>query len=138
MDESRQESEARLRALEEQSPNMIFINQKGKVIYANQKCEAVMGYKRDGFYSPKFDFLTLIAPEDRELVQSNFRRYMKGEHVEPYEYTIITKDGKRIDVILSTSLISSERERSILGILTDITEHKRVEEELKKVTRTVT
>ncbi|MCJ7577018.1 MAG: PAS domain S-box protein, partial [candidate division Zixibacteria bacterium] len=54
--EALSESEEKFRTLSEQSPNMIFINQKGRVIYANAKCQEVMGYKKEEFYSPNFDF----------------------------------------------------------------------------------
>jgi PAS domain S-box-containing protein len=40
------ESEEKFRNLAEQSPNMIFINKKGKVVYANRKAEEIIGYKR--------------------------------------------------------------------------------------------
>jgi len=39
------EREEHFRLLAEQSPNMIFINQKGKIIYANARCEEMMKYK---------------------------------------------------------------------------------------------
>jgi len=42
-EEALRESEKKFRALAEQSPNMIFINKKGRVVYANQKCEEIMG-----------------------------------------------------------------------------------------------
>jgi PAS domain S-box-containing protein len=44
------ESEEKFRNLAEQSPNMIFINQDGKVAYANPLCEERMGYTREEFY----------------------------------------------------------------------------------------
>ena len=67
-EEALRESEEKFRNLAEHSPNMIFINKKGKVAYANKRCEEMMGYTTDEFYSVDFDFLTLIAPEYRELV----------------------------------------------------------------------
>ena len=99
------ESEEKFRTLAEQSPNMIFVNLKGRIVYANSKCEETMGYTAGEFYSPDFDFLTLIAPESQELVKENLSRHMKGEEVPPYEYTLLTKDGKRIEAILATKLI---------------------------------
>ncbi|MCK4416294.1 MAG: MEKHLA domain-containing protein, partial [Thermoplasmatales archaeon] len=51
-----QKSEDKFRTLAEHSPNMIFINKKGRVVYANRKCEEITGYKREEFYSPDFDF----------------------------------------------------------------------------------
>jgi PAS domain S-box-containing protein len=130
-EEALRESEEKFRTLAEQSPNMIFINKGGRVVYANQKCQEKMGYKRKELYSPDFDFHSLIAPEFHERVTSSFARHMKGEEVAPYEYVLLTKDGRRIEAIINTTLISYEGESAILGTITDITERKRAEEEVR-------
>ncbi|MHC4326477.1 MAG: PAS domain S-box protein, partial [Planctomycetota bacterium] len=129
------ESEEKFRSLAEQSPNMIFINQMGRVVYANEKCEEVMGYKREEFYHPDFDFMTLIAPEFRQLIRTNLGRHMKGEEIKPYEYGLITKDGERLDTIITTKLMKYGGENSILGIITDITEHNQAQEEITKLAK---
>jgi PAS domain S-box-containing protein len=126
------ESEEKFRLLAEKSPNMIFINRKGRVVYANQKCEEVMGYRREEFYSPDFDFFSIIAPDSIPIVKSFFKKHAKGEDIAPYEYSLITKSGKKIDAIVTTKLISFGGESAILGIITDITERKQAEEALKK------
>jgi hypothetical protein len=94
-------------------------------------CEEVMGYSREEFYSPGFDFLSLIAPESRDLVVENFQRHMRGEEVPPYEYTLLTKDGRRIIGLHLTKLIEYQGERAILGIVTDVTEYRIMEDKLK-------
>ena len=116
----------------EQSPNMIFINKKGTIVYANKKCEEIMGYTRQEILSPDFDFMDLISPESADLVKSNFRRHMSGEDIEPYEYTLINRDGEKIDAIITSKLIQFEGQPAILGIVTDITQLKRVERDLRK------
>ena len=126
------ESEEKFRNLADQSPSMIFIYKKGRIVYANRKCEEMMGYKREEFYAPSFDFRTLITPGSRETIEEAYAKHMRGEEVEPYEYTIVTKDGRSIEVINSPKLIVFGGEKSILGIVTDITKRKRDEEEIKK------
>ncbi len=126
------ESEQKFRSVSEQSPNMIFINKKGRVVYANEKCEEVTGYKREEFYAPDFDFSTLSAPKSKGVVKTAYSRHMKNEEVAPYEYTLLTKDGKRIETILTTKLIEYEGETAILGTATSITERKRAEHELRE------
>lgn len=125
------ESEEKFRTVSEQSPNMIFINRLGRVVYANPRWKQLMGYSRDEFYAPEFDFLELVAPESRQLIQSAFKRHMQGEDIEPYEYALIDKKGRRIEVIITTKLINYEGKRSILGIVTDITERKQAEDALQ-------
>jgi PAS domain S-box-containing protein len=125
------ESEEKFRNLAEQSPNMIFINKKGKVVYANEKCEEIMGYRKEEFYSPGFDFRTLIAPESMDLIEASFSRHMKGENLLPYEYALITREGRGIEAIITPKLIRYGGESAILGIVTDITERKRAEQLLR-------
>ncbi len=131
-EEAIKESEEKFRMLAEKSPNMIFINKKGRIVYANQKCEEVMGYGREEFYSPDFDFFTMIEPDSIGIIKASFQKHMKGADVVPYEYSLITKTGKRIDAIVTTKLISFGGESAILGIITDITERKQAEDALRK------
>ncbi|MGD0072214.1 MAG: PAS domain S-box protein, partial [Candidatus Bathyarchaeia archaeon] len=125
-----QDREEKFRNLAEHSPNMIFICQEGKVVYVNKEAEKAMGYRKEEFYSSEFNFLDLITPENRELVQSNFAKHTKGEDTAPYEYGLMTKDGRRIDAIINTKLIDYNREQAILGIVTDITERKKAEAQI--------
>ena len=134
-EEALRESEDKFRIVAEQSPNMIFINKRGRIAYASELCEEVTGYTRSEFYSEDFDFLTLIAPGDRELVRASYRKHTEGEEVEPYEYSLVTKDGNRVEVITTTRLIDYEGERAILGTATDITERRQVEEALRQRNR---
>jgi PAS domain S-box-containing protein len=131
------ENEENFRNLAEYSPNMIFINKMGKVVYANKKCEEIMGYKREEFYAPDFDFLKLIAPESRELITKSFKSHLNHEEVDPYEYRLVSKDGKKIDAIITTKLIKFDEDTAILGIITVITEQKKTEEELRKAHKKV-
>ncbi|MFC1547244.1 PAS domain S-box protein [Candidatus Neomarinimicrobiota bacterium] len=125
-----QESEEKFRTLSEQSPNMIFINKGGRIIYANSKCEEIMGYTKEEFYAPDFDFLSLIAPESIPTVKQNYVKHERGEEVAPYEYALVAKDGRRIYGLHTTTLINLDGESAILGIIADLSERKQAEEEL--------
>ena len=130
-EEALRESEEKFRTLAEQSPNMIFINNMGGIVYANQQCVEMMGYTREEFYSLDFAFLDLIAPDSRELVRMNFKQHMEGKDIPPYEYALITKEGERVEAIITTKLIQYEDEQAILGIITDITDRVWVDEALR-------
>lgn len=126
-EEMLREPEDKFRKLAEPSPNIIFIIKSGRIVYASRKCEELLGYKKEEFYSPGFDFLLLIAPEYRDLIKENISKHMKGQEIPPYEFLFITKNGKKIDAIIDTKLIRCGRDTAILGIIKDITERKKAE-----------
>ena len=130
--EALQESEEKFRNLAEQSPNMIFINQKGRIVYANKKSEELMGYSRSEFYSPDFNFINLIVPESREIIRNIYNDHINGKEInQPLEYSMITKDGKRLEALHTSKLIKYAGETAILGTIIDITDYKQAEELLK-------
>jgi PAS domain S-box-containing protein len=124
---SLRESEEKFRNLAEQSPNMIFINARGRVVYANRKCEEVMGYTREEFYDEGFDFFSLVDPEDVPRVKRAFSRHIAGKEIPPYEYRLLTKSKQRLHAIVTTKLIDYENQPALLGTITDISARKRTE-----------
>lgn len=124
------ESEEKFRFLAEYSPNMIFINIKGRIVYANHLCEKVIGYTKDELYSSDFNFINLITLKYKELVKESFRIHSDSQENPPYECALITKNKKKLHVLLSTKLIHFDGENAILGVVTDITERKLIEEVL--------
>ncbi len=131
-EEALRESEEKFRNLAEQSPNIIFIYKKGRIVYINEMCENMLGCKKDELYSPDLDIYTFIAPEYLKLVKTNFKKFLEGETVPPYDLSIITKEDKRIEIILALTLIKYEGEDSILGVATDITDRKQAEIALRE------
>lgn len=123
------ESENKFKNLAEQSPNMICINRGRQILYVNKKCEEITGYKREEFFSPDFNFFTIIDPESKEIVETTYKKHMEGKEVSPYEISFITKEGKTVEAIATTKLIDYEKDHAVLGIVTDITEHKKAEKE---------
>jgi PAS domain S-box-containing protein len=126
------ESEAKFRDLAEKSPNMIYINQAGRVVYVNRLCEEETGYTREELLGPDFDFRSLIASDSRELVEQKLEAHSRGDDVDPYEYGLLTRGGKRKEVINSSQLITFQGKPAILGIVTDITARKKAEKELAR------
>ena len=118
--------------LSDRSPNMIFINRGGKLVYVNRKCEEIMGYSKKEFYAPDFNFMDLISGESRKIVSENYALRLKGDEIPPYEYIILTKSGKKIAVIISSAVILYEGKKAMLGIVTDITRQKETERQLQK------
>ncbi len=125
-------SESKFRYLAEQSPNMIFISYEGKVVYVNQKCIELLGYSRDEFYDPNFDFLSLIDVEYKSQIIENYKSHKIGDNVSHLEYIIKTKSGNKMDALLFTEFIDYETGKAIMGTAIDITERKKTEQLILK------
>lgn len=130
-EEKLKQAEEKFRTLAEEFPNIIFINKDGLVVYANKMAEKVTGYSKEELYSPKFNFLTLISPEDQPKVKEQFIKHMSGNETAPYEYKLVTKHGQKIEVMQNSKPFQYEGKNAILGIVTDLSEIRELEKERK-------
>ncbi|MBN1424968.1 PAS domain S-box protein [Candidatus Fermentibacteria bacterium] len=79
-------------------------------------------------------FARFIHPEDLQGLMASFRRTIEGT-LEPYEFRIIIKDGSIRHVRTSSRPLWEGRNLvGLTGLLTDITEQKKIEEELQRAT----
>ncbi len=125
------ESEEKFRTLTEELPNMVYILKKEKVVYCNEKCEEMIGYLRSEMSDPKFDVLSIVAPEYRDLFAQKNRQLMNGEDVEPYECIFLSKGDDHINCFQMSKVIHYEGEPAILSLVTDLTEIKRTQEAIR-------
>jgi PAS domain S-box-containing protein len=126
------ESEEKFRNIAEQSPNMIFISQNGRIVFINQQATEIMGYSQEELFSPDISILSFVAADSIELVQSNFARLMRGEKIPTHEYTLLTKAKERVEAIIALRLINYDRDWAILGVVTDVSRLKRTEASLRR------
>ncbi len=130
-------SEEKFRNLAEQSPNMISIRQKGKLVYANKQAEEATGYTKEELYSSEFNILDLMPSESRELLKPQTIRHRKGEdeNLNQFESKLVSKKGQVVDVITNARLIDYNGEPALLVVSTDITESKRLREKLEEYSK---
>lgn len=89
----------------------------------------MLGYSMEEMSNPGFDFIHLVAPKSRQLVENRQKSIVQGKpSAHKYELTIITKTGKEIEVEASVSYIDYKDGIATQGILRDITERKRQQE----------
>ena len=78
--------------------------------------------------------LELIAPEDRDKALAGIQEVLERGYNQNIEYHILTKDGSRILVEMSSALMKDVdgKPTGFVAVSRDITERKRMEEELRK------
>ncbi len=121
--------------LVESSHTGIFIIQRNKIVYANQKTEEILGYKLEDINALEHPY-DIVAPEFRELAK---QRYMKREHgeevPESYDVKVLTKDGRERWLKVLARRIKHKNEPAVLVNIADITKLKEDEEVLRRMNK---
>jgi PAS domain S-box-containing protein len=126
----------RLESLIEATPLTVMeIDSDGIVTRWNDEAEHMFGWSRDeviGEFNP-------IVPEDNQGEFSTHRqRALSGERIRGKEVRRVTKDGEELDLLLSVAPVADPdgETTSILAVLEDITDQKRLEEKLRALQET--
>lgn len=125
------ESEQKYSTLVEDALIGVYIIQDGKIVFANDKFAEIYGYAKDELIG--LESLKLIHPEDRDRVRQMREKRLSGERV-PSEYEIrgLKKNGEKIWVTRSYSLIKYNGKPAISGIVADMTKRRLVEDALRR------
>ncbi len=125
-------AESRLMEVADSLPQpLLEVDIFGKVTFANRIAFEFMGANQDDFDkgSYLFDF---VSPSDYERAIESFGRILRGEKIEPRQYTIVRKDGTTRPVIVSASQIARGSETIGMRIvLLDMTEVNTIQEAVK-------
>lgn len=127
-----QASEERYRMLIELSPDAIAIQTEDRIVFINQAGARLFGADTLERLIGKsvWDF---VEAEDRELIASRFLHMRDLEtKVPPIEQTFVRLDGMRIEVEVTAAPLTYHGNPAILAIFRDITERKRMENEVRQ------
>ena len=130
-EEALRESEAKYSTLAENSLTGIYIDQDNKIVFANNQFAEIYRYSREEAVG--IDSWRIVHPDDRELTNAIRAKRLSGKDApSEYEARGVTKYGETIWVKRRNRLIEYRGRPAILGNIIDVTEQKRMEEELRK------
>jgi len=123
-------SQDRYRELFENANDMVYTHDlAGTLTSLNKAAEALTGYSREEALG--MNIATFIAPDYKALAREMIERKIGGEAKTTYELEIISKQGVRILLEVSTRLIfHMGRPVAVQGIARDITERRQFESHL--------
>jgi len=126
------ESEEKYRTIVENTTNVIMVTQPDGIIsYLSPSCIDVLGYLPEDLVGTN---QVIFHPDDAEKVQQALTRAMKGEKGSGFEYRILTKQGEIKWISHSwSSIFIHNTLQSVVSVISDITERKMIEEEIKKL-----
>ena len=122
-----------LESLLHSTADAIFtVAESGGIGFVNLGALDLLGYAREDM--EQTDAARLFAGGPSELAHLR-RRLKDGKPVQNYETELRHKDGRLIPVNVSLSLVIEEdgKSRSVLAICKDVTEQKRLQEELREM-----
>ena len=128
-EEALRESEEKYRLLVENASDSIVVAQDGMLRFVNSRTTELSGYSAEELKSSPF--IELVHPEDRDEVRKNYMKRINGEAAPArYTFRVLHKDNSVRWVQISAVRISWEGAPATLNFLSDITEKRRLEEEL--------
>lgn len=124
------ESEEKYRTLVENVSEIIFsVDVEGRITYISQQVESATGYKPKQIIGRHFG--QFVHPEDLPGLSESFRLSLAG-HLKSFDFRVLGKGGRIVHAqVSSRPIIEGDRAVGLHGVITDITERKRVEHELR-------
>lgn len=126
-------SEAKYRALVEQSLTGIYIFEKERFLYVNNRFCEMFGYTSDELLK-NLRPVDVVIPDDRQSASENIRKRLSGE-IESVKYIArgLRKDQNKIWIEIHGTHIKLDDKDVITGTVLDITERKIAEEKLRDI-----
>ena len=127
-------SEVRYRTLLELAPDgIITINLRGNVTWINPAYTSITGFTEEEIVGKKIWSIEAVRAPDIKTFLRLFYDQVRGKKIPPIESQWVSKDGKLGWAEGRASLIKIDQKKTeVLLILRDITERKKMEEDLKK------
>ena len=122
------ENETKYRSLIEESNDAIFLMYDKHFELINRRFEEILGYTTEELEHVNFD--SLIAPESLDLINNRIQETDKSKLSPKFEFTCISKSGKRLPLEVSASYIPYKDGIANQGTIRDLSENKKYESEL--------
>ncbi len=129
MEAELRESDSNQRALLEAMVDGVFVAQDYRFIFFNPVLPQMLGYSYEEFAD--MPFAQVIAPEYLEIWNQRYKMRIsgEGEPIKNYQVRFLLKGGKEsLWMDLRASAVDFRGQRSVLGILRDISKQKEAEE----------
>jgi len=123
------ESEEKFRDLVENINEVIYtVDKSGQITYISPAIESKSGYNRQELIGRSIS--KFVYHEDLPRLMEQFQNILSG-HLEPNEYRLLAKSGEVIWVSVSSRPVyEGDQVVGLRGVMTDITESKRLQAQL--------
>lgn len=131
MSNPRPSDEDLYRILADSSQAGVYILQDGRFQFVNPHIQEYAGYTAEEMLG--MDAIRFIHAEDRAQARKNAIRMLKGQRFSPYEFRIITRDGRTKWILETVTSIRYGGRPAVLGSSMNITEQKEARTRLEEI-----
>jgi two-component system, cell cycle sensor histidine kinase and response regulator CckA len=130
-------AEDRYRTLVERLPAITYVAElgaDGPWHYVSPQIRSILGFSPSEWLSDPLNWLNHIHSEDREIALAAEKRFQETQELFQAEYRMFARDGKILwfrDEGVMLHAAAGDHALLMQGVLYDITEHKRLEEQLR-------
>ncbi len=133
-----QQAQAKYRSLVEQLPAVVYtadFGAAGRWHYVSPQIESILGFSPEEWMADAESWYRQLHPDDRDRVIAEEERSRESGEPQLSEYRLLTRDGRAIWFRDQASVLQEAAGGPPLlhGVLYDITQQKRVEEEVRKL-----
>ena len=126
-------SEQRLKKLFEFAPEAYYLHDlKGTFIDGNKAAADLLGQDKEKLIGRSFLKVKLLRKDQITKAAANLSKNILGKSTGPDEFVLYRKDGSEISVEAITQPIKIDGKRLVIGAVRDISERKRIENELRE------
>ncbi len=118
--------------LETANEGITVSNEQGEFILYNQKMQEITGYAKEEAEHP--DYLSWIYPDYlyRAKALAAKSATFRGRNISNQDWQILHKDGSTRTVLISTKLLTYDRQKWVISMVRDISDRYRTEEALRQ------
>jgi len=130
VEQALRESEERYKSFAEKSFTGVYVVQDGIFKFLNDTAASFARYKAEELVGKESSIL--VHPEDRIWIRERAKKNLANEDPSPYEFRIVTKDGRTRWIMQTITSIQYDGRDALLGNSMDITGRKQAEEERER------
>ncbi|HET6890132.1 MAG TPA: sensor domain-containing diguanylate cyclase, partial [Pyrinomonadaceae bacterium] len=124
------QAQARLRCIiDHDLTGISFAHLEGPISEANDVFLKIIGCSREDLETGKLNWRELTPPEQRHVDDEAIKKLCNGGNCAPFEKEYVRKDGSRVSVLFSASLLAKSKSELVCFSL-DLSEYKEVQEKV--------
>jgi diguanylate cyclase (GGDEF)-like protein/PAS domain S-box-containing protein len=133
----RQVAEAHYRSLVERLPAIVYsaeLGEQGRWLYVSPQIKEILGFTPQEWMEDRELWMKQLHPDDRErALEQESEKVLGDRNPPPIDYRLLTRDGEEVWFLDEAVLeLNSSGTPVWHGVLYDITERKRAEQEIER------